>query len=236
MSERFLILCRTPSDACSSLISCLSKLGTVELISDTPAEDAVWHADETMTGFTELNGFSQTHRPVTAWERAWKHLDLTSGSARSNVWLVEDDVAGSAAAWSRLVEETLAVDADLSAVDIRLREDDPHWPHWRHGDTLFANPGGSFNPLCRLSERLVSVVLEFRRCHGRFIFQEVLFASLMADHGFSFLDWNEYETTEHLFRSYVFRPEVTAFSKGICHPVKNPDIHKMICNPPDETD
>ncbi len=224
-----MILCREPTAISEQLIGMLENFGEAEVISDSPSEVAIWYPDDVMDGFHFLNGFSAYHRPITAWERAWKHLDTTAGERRGDVWLVEDDVAGSATAWSELIQRTREVDADLSAVEVRCRDVDPHWPHWLNGQGMFSTPSASFNPLCRLSPRLVSVVLEFRRCHRRFIFLEVLFASLVAEHGFSYLDWKEDELAAKLFNSYGFRPEVTAFSEGICHPVKDANIHREIC-------
>jgi hypothetical protein len=231
MSERFIILCRTPSCASSSLASALDGLGDVEIVSDSPADDAIWYPDDAMDGFKFLSGYSHCHKPITAWERAWKHLDQTSGERGGNVWFIEDDVAASATTWRYLAEKTLEVDADLSSVDVRPREDDPDWSHWSNGEGVFSNLTGSFNPACRLSSRLVAVVLEFRRCHGRFLFQEVLFASLAAEHGFSFLDWTKDSETKHLFRSFAFSPSIAEVASGICHPVKDPAVHRRICRP-----
>jgi hypothetical protein len=229
MNERFLILCREPSAATEQLVGVLGQFGEVEVISDSPTDDAVFYPDEEMGGFHYLNGFSSSHRNIIAWERAWKHLHLTAGENLGDVWLVEDDVAGSLEAWKELIEQTREEDADLSAVEVMSRDEDPHWPHWLNGQGMFTTQSRSFNPLCRLSPRLVSVALEFRRCHGRFIFQEVLFASLAAEHGFSYLDWKMDDRTAGLFKSFAFRPEVASFTKGICHPVKDPNIHRQIC-------
>lgn len=229
MSERFLILCRTPSPATARLSRTLESFGTVEVISDSPAPAAVWHADEALDGFHFLNGIDSSHSPLTARERAWKHLDLMPVDSRDNVWLIEDDVAGSVASWAELTDKTVELGAALSAVEIRSRENAPHWAHWGNGEGLFSRQSASFNPMCRLGSRLVSEVLEFRKQFGNFIFHEVLFASLAAEFGFSHLDWLKNELTAPLFKSYRFRPELTAAAGGICHPVKDDRIHQAIC-------
>ncbi len=230
MTERFLILCREPNEAAENLRMAFSGLGAVELVSDTPTDQAVWYPDEAMQGYRHLSGWSQACRPVTAWDRAWMHLNLTSGKNPAPVWLVEDDVAGNPEDFSRVADFSGGVDADLSALEFRLMEEDPGWPHWHVAADRFTHPARSFNPLCRLNARLVGMVLEFRRCHGRFVFMEALFASLVAEHGLSYLDWQKEPETASLFDSFRFRPEIGEAGKGIHHPVKDPELHRAICS------
>lgn len=229
MSQRFLILCRYPNQESTHLGSVLSGLGEVELISDTPSDDAVWHPDETMLGYERLAAMSPDGPAITAWERAWMQLNLTHGERPAPVWLIEDDVAGCREDFSRLLKITNEVDADLSTLDFRTKDTFPQWPHWHFASDHFAHPACSFNPLCRLSSRLVAMVLEFRRCHRRFIFQETLFASLVADHGLSYYDWREDPEIGILFNSFRYRPEIDGLEKGIHHPVKNSVLHGLIC-------
>lgn len=229
MIERFLILCREPSENTDELVKVVGDLGICEVVTDTPSDAAVYYPDELMEGFKHLSGFSTSCRLITAWARAWMHLDQTSGTNRGNVWIIEDDVAATANSFRELVLLTRTFDADLSSWEVRSREQDPIWPHWHHGDRFFQEQVRSFNPLCRLSERLISITLEFRRNHGHFTFQEVLFASLAAAHGLSYLDWRNDHRSRKLFRTFRYTPEVSWPIRGISHPVKNKEIHTTIC-------
>lgn len=233
MKERFLILCRRPGVVTAGLQTMLDGLGEVEVVADEPGHDAVWYPDADMAGYKHLSGFSPRCRPLTAWARAWMHLNRTMGGNPANVWFIEDDVAGGREDFSKLADATVAIDADLSARAVKSLADDRDWPHWGHARGVFPQPCRSFNPLCRLSARLVATVLEFRRCHGRFVFQEVLFATLMAEHGLSYLDWAEAPETAGLFGAFRFRPALDHPEPGICHPVKDEALHAEIRGPAD---
>ncbi len=229
IEDRILILCRRPGIAADSLATAFAGLGRVEIVADSPAEDAVWVPDKEMPGFEGLSSFSPNGVRIGAWERAWRHLEQTPADACGGVWFVEEDVAGSAESFARLMRRSREVDADLSAWDVRTRDHDPHWPHWHHGENFFAKPSRSFNPLCRLSGKLVREILDFRRKHGRFVFLEVLFASMMAEKNLSYLDWRADEVSASWFGSYQYRPEVISVMPGICHPVKDAKVHESIC-------
>lgn len=228
MAERFIVLCRRPSGQAVNLVKALEPLGPVEVVSDTRSQGTVWYPDEMMAGFERLFAHTGVCPSVTAWERAWFHLQQTSGEFPANVWIVEDDVAGSPREFAELVEISRSVDADLSALELSSREDDPKWPHWHHGADLFTAPCHSFNPLCRLSSRLVATILEFRRHHGKFVFLELLFASLVAEHNYSHLDWRTSSRTSSLFGPFRYRPALAAPERGLCHPVKDPAVHREI--------
>src|SRR5690606_36105980 len=121
------------------------------------------------------------------------------------------------------------VGADLSALEFNSKVNEPDWAHWSHAEGYFDDPCRSFNPICRLSPRLIAVILEFRRIHKRFLFQEVLFASLAAAHGLSVLDWRKDEKVSNLFENFRFRPEISQPCSGVCHPVKDEVLHRQIC-------
>lgn len=88
----------------------------------------------------------------------------------------------------------------------------------------------SFNPLCRLSARLLQKVLEFRKDNGRFIFHEVLFASLAMEGRMACLDWNKRPEFKRLFSEFRYRPPLEQAVPGISHPVKDPAVHAAICS------
>lgn len=227
----FLLLCREPGPRVVNLSQVLSDFGKVLVISDTECgEELGLHLkDVEMHGFELMNFFEGQRKAVTAWERGWKLLAERLGEITGPVWFVEDDVAGGAEAWSELIEATERVDADFSACEIRSLEDDQGWKHWRKGAGFFQEPARSFNPLCRVSARLVLAVLEFRRQHGRFCFLEMIFASLVREHGLSYFDWKEDALLASTTEEFRYRPEVQCAGAGICHPVKDEAVHGALC-------
>ncbi len=226
--ERFLILARESSPVSRRLQKILSPLGLAEVIVDTPGAEGIWYPDEEAAGYTGLMGFSANFPAITAWSRAMVHLSKTLEPDEA-VWFVEDDVAGNSAFFKTLVAKTTATCANLAAIDIRSRVADPHWHCWNLAEPWFENPVRAFEPLCRISARLIDSALEFRRVNGRFAFHEVLFASLAANHGMKVVDWFVEPGFRRLFGTYRFRPAVDSVVSGISHPVKASSIHEAIC-------
>lgn len=229
MSDKFLILCREHGVPSRNLRNVLQAKGEVVIIPDKEAPGLTWFTDDEMEGYGGLVSHSLAGKSVTAWERAWKWLALNRPAPDERVWFVEDDVAANAGIFARLIEESAAVDADLSATEIFTRADDPGWYHWSRATGWFDDPARSFNPLCRLSARLATAVLDFRETHGQFIFHEILFPSLLSELGLPYLDWKEDRKTAALFESFRYRQVLDAPRPGVCHPVKSPDLHSEIC-------
>ena len=228
MSERFLILCRNLNPAAARLKEVLSEFGPADVIIDERSADGTLESQ--MAGYHRLAGFTLDCKPITAWERAFFQLEATICNDSSNIWFVEDDVAGNRESFASLVKRTQEVNADLSARHFFGMASNRLWPHWWHARDYFDFPYRSFNPLCRLSSSLLKTVLDFRASHQRFVFQEVLFASVAALHDMTYFDWMADETAAPLFGEFRFRPEVTAVGTGISHPVKNPSIHQHLCS------
>lgn len=223
MHEHFFILCREPSAATSALVDALGGLGTVILISDRACgTGSCWIPDEMMTGFAGLPGWSPECPSIAAWSRAWRFIAGNEDSFEQGAWFVEDDVAFEAHHVRELVSLTRDHSPDLASVEIRSRSADPEWPHWHLADSHFAAPYRSFNPLCHLSNRLLRAVLQFRQLHRGFAFQEILYASLSAQLGYTSFDWERHPRASRLFGTYHYRPPVEPDqTHGIRHPVKH---------------
>jgi uncharacterized HAD superfamily protein/hypoxanthine phosphoribosyltransferase len=248
--QRFLILAREAGERAESLRKVLEALGKVEVVVDRPDQgrkDAdtgcsgggpdqddpatVWIPDGEAEGYGGLMSESGPFPRITAWSRAMVHLARTLEGDEA-VWFVEDDVAGDAGSFAEFVQRTASRNADLSAIDLRRKRDDMHWPWWRYADDFFEEPCRGFQPLCRLSARLVRAVLDFRVRHGEFTFHEVLFASVARREGMSWLSWNCDAGFRHFVSRFRYRPEIREVAGGICHPVKNPAVHAAICAAP----
>ena len=222
----------------------LEPLGKVEVIVDRESEEesggrrpparvmalskrhSVWVPDDEAEGFDGLMGRLDVLPRITAWSRAMVHLARTLEEDEA-VWFVEDDVAGDAASFAELVRATCEVDADLAAWHVRTRAEDPGWYFWSRAEGFFQEPCRAFQPLCRVSGRLLREVLDFRERHGRFIFHEVLFASLAREKGMRLWDWSA-ECGER-FAVFRDRPDTRPVERGISHPVKDARVHEAIC-------
>lgn len=234
--ERFLILAREAGGQTESLRKVLERLGTVEVVVDrlsleSGGGDHVYLSDDIAGSFGGMMSNSSPFPWVTAWSRALCHLSRTLRDDEA-VWFVEDDVAGDAASFCALVRETVALDADLVSVDVRVREEDAHWPFWRYAEGLFSSPARSFQPLCRLSGRLLRAVLAFREKHGRCTFHEVMFPSVARESGMSWKSWCREAAFKNLLGDFRFRPSVAGVFHGVSHPVKDAAVHQAICSLP----
>ncbi len=187
--QRFLILARKANEATGRLVEIFSCFGKAQVIADSPGGRAIWYPDEVVKGYGGLMSDSGPFPAIAAWSRAMFHLSQTLADDEM-VWFVEDDVAGGAAWFEELVRETAATGADLATLEIRSRTADDWWLHWKYASGFSESPWRSFNPLCRVSARLVRKALELRERHGRFTFHEVLFATLAKNGGMACLDWN----------------------------------------------
>ena len=230
--DRFLILTRQTGAASELLRVTLAFLGQVEAVVDTAGGEGVWYADSEVAGYEGLMGQTNVFPPLTAWSRAFYHLSLTLGEEEA-VWFIEEDVAGSAECWEALGRLTEASGADLAAWDVRSREEDPGWYFWNTVDPWFPQPWKAFQPLCRVSARLIRAALAFREEKGRFTFHEGLLASLAAREGMKLLDWARHPECRGVFGTFRFRPVVTVPQRGICHPVKDARLHEVICGWPE---
>ena len=113
------ILCRKSSPTTEQLQSILEKFGCVDVICDTSCcdEQGYWYPHDEMFGFELLNSFNKTSKTIAAWERLFKHLSLNLSEIRGPVWIVEDDVAGSAEAWEYLIKVT---NDEMKSIEARI--------------------------------------------------------------------------------------------------------------------
>ncbi len=235
--DRFLILARAEGQAAESLRKVLEPLGKVEVVVDQVRSGRadrsfrspyVWIPDEEAEGFGGLMSSSGSFPWVTAWSRALCHLSRTFEEDEA-IWFVEDDVAGDAGSFAALVRETAEMGVDLAAMDVRTREADAHWPYWGYADGFFSEAARAFQPMCRLSGRLVRAVLDCREQNGRCTFHEVMFPSVAREQGMSWLSWCREAALKRHFGEFHYRPAVTSVGFGVSHPVKEPEVHRAVC-------
>ena len=144
--ERFLILSRSNGQDLLSLQNNLLALGGTELIIDIPEKRdtligsssgmKIFVSDEMTQGYEYLMSNAQRFSPITGWSRAFAHLTQTWCEGEA-VWFVEDDVAGDATSFRKLVKATAEIGADFSAFNIKLKIEAPKWPWWQTAEGFF---------------------------------------------------------------------------------------------------
>lgn len=97
---------------------------------------------------------------------------------------------------------------------------------------FFEEPWRSFNPLCRLSGRLVREILDFREARRRFTFHEVFFASVAKAHGMRCFDWGKDAELKYDVAHFRYRPVIESALPGIVHPVKDLGLVNLLCEAP----
>lgn len=233
--DRFLILTRNAGPAALNLQKILSVLGQTELIVDQAQAQrkGLWYPDQALKGYEKIMGGPQ-FPDLTAWSRALFHLEQSLHDDES-IWLIEEDVAGHPDAFKALVQHGQVHQPDLAALKYISPASHPDWHWWQHSPDLhwFKQPRSTFNPLCRLSARLVRAILKFRAQKQRFTFHELLFASVAFAEEMQILDWAKASDCRRLFGYFRWRPEVQKFHPGISHPVKDPLLHAHICHSTD---
>lgn len=246
--EHFLILARRLSRSAEALRRNLTACGRVEIVLDEPLVG--WDTSEREGDFIDLTLNDSIYIPdseagrfqgmmsdpgrfprITAWSRAFAHIAATSNLA-DGFWFVEDDVAGDQASFRELVKLTTDERPDLAVPCIWSKDYDPEWPWWWQAEGYFTMPLAAFQPLCRVSARLIECVLDFQKAHGKLTFHEILFASLALENRMLCLDWSQSAQCRRLFGAFRPAPEVDVCGPGISHPVKSPCIHTAICSQP----
>ena len=181
----FLILCKQVT---KQLYVAYSEIGMSDLyfISDQKPEidkpNVIHYSDDMMKelGFTGMC----YRRLVNSWDKAIYFLSTMNNKPCTNYWIVEDDCYLNSNTFMNHVEQMSHHEDDLLLYGwYKTRRNDP-WFHWRLNDKCFENHElhASINQIVRVSDRFIDKVIEFRNIHGKFIFVEILFASLAKRH------------------------------------------------------
>lgn len=117
------------------------------------------------------------------------------------------------------------IDNDLIARSIKNMEEEPDWFWWK--DTTkdrenFKNTIKSFNPICRLSKKLIFKIYQYKEYYSSLVFHEILFASIVKDFDMTYLDYDDSEYGKHI-EVMVASPEINyenITTDNIYHPYK----------------
>jgi hypothetical protein len=167
-------------------------------------------------------GLNRIKKGSTAWETSFYYIenDITK---YDYAWIIEDDVySAKLDTYINLFEYYDNTNYSLITGDIESKQASKDWNWWSDPDIISYNHQyRSYNPICRLSIKLINLILDFRKKYQQFCFHETLFASLCIENNLNFLDYN---TDKNPYTGNIrYRPcyqttEIT--DNKIYHPVK----------------
>lgn len=235
MTENLFILCREANENALRLQASSQHLfSSVTVLTDNPNGDSkqpgvVFIPDEKLIGLEWLTSKNLCDKSYTAWARALYHA-MQISKPEQYVWFMEDDVAFQEESLRHLMKVSQDINADFSSLNIANKADSSDWYWWEYANTNHRVK--SFNPLCRCSHDHLMALKQHWLNHGFLGFHEVCLPSIASTSGLHLLDWSEDVRTSQCFGEFRFRPVLGNVTYGICHPVKNPDLHAVICELP----
>jgi len=208
------ILCRLKSIKTANLKNILLKYGNVDIVEDI---------GETKKEYSNL--CSSNLNPITSWDRSF--YDIKS----EKTVFIEDDVAGNQETFDNLFKIVESNDSELFSSYINKKNQSSNWFWWQQYEnddslknlTLYQ----SYNPFCVLNGNLIDKVLSFRDKNKKFIFHEILFASL-ASTKFDFHKFNK-EIDMKWYHHYSGIAYKNSRENKLHHPIKKDDLHSFIC-------
>jgi len=183
------------------------------------------------TGFNRLpDEVTNSHyTKITAWEKSFYNIHINNLIDKYDYfYFIEEDVyTKDTNTIFDIISYFNTFNADLISKLILFKEEQPEWPWWNidHSyEKLFNDPHRSFNPLCRLSKKLVSLIFEFQKHNNTFYFHEILFSSLCVDHHMIYHDYSYYPKINDYIGNIQYRPNILVkdiLDSKIYHPVKH---------------
>ena len=227
-----LILCKKVSEYSGRLSSYLQERGiSAVLICDYHQGYEAEDKEMLAAGYVHLTLGPHIKKP-SAWDKAFYYIK-DKLSFYDYVYFIEDDVyCSKLETFHQLITHDEKTACDLLTHHMCFKERSLSWPHWHVADSLgIKNKIYSFNPLCRLSARLIKKVLEERDLRSRFIFQEILFAPLAVDNNYEVKQYCSKDTSSMFgrFGAVLKFTEDEINSGRIIHPIKPIYQNESIC-------
>ena len=221
-----LILCKDRSKKIISLENSISSNHTDFL---TVCDSLTLNLDKKLldAGFYNMTRSPYIKKP-SAWDKAFYTISYNELYNKYNYFFfIEDDVYSKnyETLISFIMDAQSEFSVDFITKQIRPKSHHPQWKHWQEDYTNeFSNPSQSFNPLCRLSKRLIEKILLYKEQHKFFNFHEILFASLCLEYNLSYINYIENNILNKYignFRYYPIMIESDINDILIHHPVKD---------------
>lgn len=133
------------------------------------------------------NGFWGMHSKikVTSWDKAFYYLSKKERNFKY-CWMIEDDCYINKDKFMKFKKDFVA-SKDSDAVFFGWHKDYKNgddWYHWNINKDYFSkyNLSASINQIIRLSDCTINKILDFQKKYNKFIFHELLFASIVNQH------------------------------------------------------
>jgi len=177
-------------------------------------------------GFYNLTRSPYIKKP-SAWDKSFYSIDKYAWLEKYQYfYFIEEDVYSKDyhTIVSFILYAQKLVNIDFLSQKIKPKSHHPTWKHWKEDYiSHLKSPHQSFNPLCRLSSKLIKQVLEYKLIHNQFNFHEILFPSLCIEHNMTHLNYMEDEKLQKYVGYIRYNPiilENDISDNLIYHPVK----------------
>lgn len=163
----------------------------------------------------------------TAWDNAFyfifKNLNLELNNIKY-FYFIEDDVySKNLTTFVDLINFYENTTSDFISGEILPKKESEKWSWWKNDDDflVFYEPYRSFNPICRMSIRLIKLIHDHHKKWNRFFYNEFLFASISKQNKLTCLDYNREKNP--FIGKIIYRPcldKSQIKDNKIYHPVK----------------
>lgn len=165
---------------------------------------------------------TETVKKISAWDKAIYYLSTMNLIEKYDYfYFMEDDVyTNDLLILIKLFNILNNYNHDLISHDIKSQSESLKWNWWRKYRKYTAK---SYNPFCRLSKKLLILVIDYFKKNKKLLFHEVLFASIAYDHKLKTLNFNLIDEYKKIFGVFRYRPIIHAKNikdNRIYHPVK----------------
>jgi len=221
-----LILCKDRSKKIISLENSISSNHTDFL---TVCDSLTLNLDKKLldAGFYNLTRSPYIKKP-SAWDKAFYTISYNELYNKYNYFFfIEDDVySKNYECLNEFIHECINnFHEDFITKQVRPQSHHPNWKYWKENYISdLKHPSQSFNPLCRISNKLIKLILNYQRLHKKFEFHEILIASLCLENNLSYINYIENDNLKKYIGRFRYNPillveEIT--DNLIYHPVKD---------------
>ena len=188
------------------------------------------------------NKTNVTHRSreeiyrVTGWDKVLYHAYL---SKEKYVWICEDDVF-----WNRpgaikmILDAAQNVKSDLICTPLaESYQSKPNWYHWPKAEVITNKKQfwmGTFNQLCRVSDKLLTKVNKFAKEHKGLVLHEPMLGTLAKMNGLKVSYISDLKLPMYIdirwfpqFTEGEIEDIVKENSYVVLHPFKSPEANKL---------
>lgn len=172
-------------------------------------------------------GLTKSVKIPSAWDKTFYFLNKNKELLDNHdyFFFIEDDVytRNIVTLLNCLSECDNEYPCDLLSFFIESRKQSPSWYWWSEMHIPKGFNTKSFNPFCRLSSRLIKDVLMYRDENNKFLFHELLFASISCINNYKLIDVNFTPLKNKYFGLFIYRPlvdEKEINDDKLYHPVK----------------